>query len=220
MQGKITSTRIAKAISVAAVAIALVPVQAFAFDLVNTQAPSGSLIGSNTLDAGNWLAEKFTLSSAAQINSVLAYVLSSDGASDMGKTFTIALYGNGAGDLPALDWNAAQQGQLFQATATYDGDGWNGLINLNWSIGAGSYWLALEQSGDAGNASSLQLPTGALPAAQAVAYYAGGQSYASTGPSDTFGLRITAVTPAVPEPSSMALVLASLGLIGLVARKR
>lgn len=215
MQGKI----ILKALAAASF-VALTATQAQAYDVVNTQVPTGSMFGSNALDSNDWLAEKFSVASTTQIDSVLAYVLSNDSANDLGKTFTIALYGNSASNLPALNWNANQQGQLFQATATYNGDGWNGLSNLNWTIGAGSYWLALEQNGDASNAGSLQLPTGALPAAQAVAFYSGGQNYAADTLSDTFGLHITAVTPAVPEPGSMALVLCSLGVMAFVARRR
>lgn len=215
MQVKIMSKALA-----AAAFVAFTATQAQAFDVVNTQVPSGSLFGSNTLDGSNWLAEKFSVASTTQIDSILAYVLSNDSANDIGKTFTVALYANSASNLPALDWSADQQGQLFQAMATYTGDGWNGLSNLNWTIGAGSYWLALEQSGDASNAGSLQLPTGALPAAQAVAFYSGGQNYGADTISDSFGLHITGITPSVPEPSSLALVLGSLGVLAFVTRRR
>ncbi len=220
MQG-IQITRQVMASALTALAITLAAPQAHAaIDVVNTQVPTGTLLGSNTLDSGDWLAQKFTVSAATQIDSVMAYVLSSDAANDLGKTFTLALYANNAStNLPALNWFADQQGQLFQAQATYNGDGWNGLSNLGWTLSAGSYWLALEQSGGANEASSLQVPTGALPVAQAVAYYAGGQGYASTSASDTFGLHITAVTPAVPEPDGYLLAFTALGLIGLAARR-
>jgi hypothetical protein len=196
---------------------ALLPLQAHAsFDLLNTAVPSGSLAMSNTLDSGDWLAEKFTVAAATQIDSVSAYVLSLDKLADAGKTFTIALYADNGGNLPALNFAADNQGQIFQTTATYNADGWNGVGGLNWSVAAGSYWLALEVGGDASSASFLQLPAGALPAAQAVAYYAGGQQYAATGPSDTFGAHVTAV----PEPSGLALALTSLGVLGMVMRRR
>lgn len=202
-----------------AAVMALMPSQARAYDVVNTQSASNSVIGANTIDSSNWLAERFTVTTATQIDSVLAYVLSDNSANDLGKTFTMALYGQ-AGGLPDLNWNADQQGQLFQSTVTYSGDGWNGLSNLNWSIGAGSYWLAIEQYGGSNDMSALLLPSGAQPTAQAVAFYTGGQHYAATGLGDTFGLHITAVTPAVPEPSSMSLLLVSLGLMGVVSAGR
>jgi len=213
MQGKI----ILKAVAAAALAMASAAhAQSF---LVNTQVPTGSTPGSNSLDSAQWFAEQFTVSAATQINSVMAYVQSNSIASDLGGTFSIALYGNTASNLPSLNFNLDQNGQLFQGTATYNGDGWNGLNNLNWSVGPGTYWLALEQYGSAGEAGSLQLPIGALPVAQAVAFYSGGQKYGTDTLSDTFGLQITA-TPAVPEPSSMALLLTSLGVLGFVARRR
>lgn len=209
----------ASKLAAAAAIVMALPLQARAYDVVNTQVPSGGLAMSNTVDSGNWLAEKFTVSGATQIDSIAAYLLSGDSAGDAGKTFTIALYA-GSGNLPALDFASASQGQLFQATATYQADGWNGVSNLNWNVNAGSYWVALEGGSDAGSATFLQAPSGALPAAEAVAFYAGGQRYASTGLSDTFGLHVTAIT-AVPEPDSLALALTSLGVIGwMLARRR
>jgi hypothetical protein len=209
---------IRQALTVAAI-VATLPLQAHAYDVVNTAVPGNGLFMSNTVDSGNWMAEKFSVSSATQIDSVLAYVLSNDASADAGKSFTIALYADSS-NLPSLDFNAINQGQLFQTTATYNADGWTGVSGLNWSINAGGYWIALEGGSDVNSAMQLQAPTGALPVAQAVAYYAGGQHYAATGLSDAFGLHVTAVTPAVPEPGSLALMLTSIGVLALVARRR
>ncbi len=207
-----------QALALAALAATL-PLQAHAYDVVNTAVPLNGLLMSNTVDSGNWMAEKFSVSTSTQIDSVMAYLLSADAAGDAGKTFTIALYAD-SGNLPSLDFSAANQGQLFQATASYNADGWNGVSGLDWTVTAGSYWIALEGGADTNSASYLQAPTGALPVAEAVTYYAGGQHYNATGLSDSFGLQVTAVTPAVPEPGSLALMLTSLGVLALAARRR
>ncbi|TAK96490.1 MAG: PEP-CTERM sorting domain-containing protein [Aquabacterium sp.] len=205
---------IRQTLAVAAAAAIALPLQAHAYDVVNSNTPVNGLILSNTIDSSNSMAEKFSVSAATQIDSVLAYVLSNDVAGDTGKTFSIALYAD-YGNLPALNL-----GQLFQATATYAADGWNGVTGLNWTLNAGSYWLALEASADSNSATYLQAPNGALPVAQAVAYYAGGPSYVGTSLSESFGLHVTAVTPAVPEPGSLMLMLTSLGILGLTTRRR
>ena len=86
---------IRRALAVAALA-AVLPLQAQAASyVVNTDVPTGSLFMSNTVDSGNWIAERFTVSASTQIDSIAAYLLSSDtSGADIGKTFTIALYGN------------------------------------------------------------------------------------------------------------------------------
>lgn len=212
-----TSSSLRHALAAAAV-FALLPLQALAsVDVLNTGAPSGGLIMSNTIDSGNWLAEKFSVAGTTRIDSVSAYVLSLDSLSDAGKSFTIALYANNAHNLPALDFGAINQAQLFQTTATYTADGWNGVNGLNWSVAAGSYWIALEVGGDAGSTAFLQAPTGALPVTQAVAFFSGGQQYTATGLSDAYGLHVTA---AVPEPESLMLILTGLAVTGLATRRR
>lgn len=57
------------------------------------------------------------------------------------------------------------------------------------------------------------------PVVDSVAFYSGGMSYTVASQSDAFGLKINTVA-AVPEPSSTALVLSSLGILGLVVRRR
>lgn len=212
---------IRRALAVAALA-AVLPLQAQAASyVVNTDVPTGSLFMSNTVDSGNWIAERFTVSASTQIDSIAAYLLSSDtSGADIGKTFTIALYGNSTvagSSLPALNFGLPSQGQLFQTTATYTADGWNGVSGLNWTVTAGSYWVALEGGADSNSALFLQAPTGAQPTAEAVAYFDGsGTRYKATGLSDSFGLQVTAV----PEPSSIALVLSGMGLLAFATRRR
>lgn len=190
--------------------------QAQSQTVFSTGTPTGGLLGSLTVDSGNWVAERFTLNAATTIDSLKAFVMSTD-AADVGLNFTVAIYGDqprGASVLPALNFYAADNGQLFHTSVTFQGDGWNSsATGLNWSLGAGSYWVALE----GGSASFLQAPTGAIPAASAVAYYSGsGLSYSSTGVSDSFGVAIAAV----PEPASLALLACGLAVVGAVRRRQ
>jgi hypothetical protein len=191
--------------------------QAASIDLINTQTPAGSNIGANTLDSANWLAERFTVNGPVVIDSISVFLTSMDASADQGKSFTLALY-NSAGSTPALNFNWADQGQVLQTSATYLQDGWNGVSGLSWSLAAGSYWLAVEVGDGASSASNLMAPTGATPAAEAVATYVGGQRYQAASAADTFGLHITAAP--VPEPEQWALLLAGLGTCAILRARR
>jgi hypothetical protein len=209
------SINLIRHVAVATLLAASLPMSAHAASTVfATGTPTGGLAGSLTVDSGNWVAERFTLSSATTIDSLQAYVMSTD-AGDIGLNFTLALYADRPGTtaLPALDFYAADNGQLAHTSVTFSADGWNSsATGLNWTLAAGSYWVALE----AGSASFLQAPTGAVPAASAVAYFDGsGLNYKPTGVSDSFGVSISAV----PEPTTLVLALGGLALVG-VARRR
>ena len=73
-----------------------------------------------------------------------------------------------------------------------------------------SVYLGGVNDGDGDNAIGLAFDIGNLAAGQSVSL---DYSYAA-------GASISVVTPSVPEPTNMALMLASLGLIGVVARRR
>lgn len=206
---------IASAVLAATLLAAAPAAHAQSFNLVQTSTPTGGAIGANSLSDTAWLAERFEATGAVRIDSVMAYLLSDTPDTDLGKSFTLALYAD-INNLPSLDFNATNNGKLFQASATYNGDGWNGLSQLNWQLGAGKYWLALEVNGTS-DAGSLLAPVGAQPATN-VALWSGGQHYAAIGSSETFGLAIVA-TP-VPEPTGLALMLGGLGVLSLVARRR
>jgi hypothetical protein len=191
--------------------------QAANIDLINTQVPTGLSIGANTIDASNWMAERFNVTGPVVIDRISVFLTSMDAYLDQGKSFTLALY-NSAGSTPALNFNWLDQGQVQQTSATYLADGWNGVSGLNWSLGAGSYWLAVEVGDGSNSAASLMAPTGALPSAEAVATYVGGQHYQAASAADTFGLHISAA--AVPEPEQWALLLAGLGTCAILRARR
>ncbi|KAJ8135520.1 hypothetical protein OY671_011267, partial [Metschnikowia pulcherrima] len=147
---------IRRALAVAALA-AVSPSQAQAASyVVNTDVPTGSSFMSNTVDSGNWIAERFTVSASTQIDRIAAYSSPSDtSGADIGKTFTIASYGNSTvagSSSPASNFGSPSQGQSFQTTATYTADGWNGVSGSNWTVTAGSYWVASEGGADSNSA--------------------------------------------------------------------
>jgi len=186
--------------------------------VLNTGTPSGGLIGADSIDAVDWMAESFTLSAPTTIGSIMAYVNST--VADAGLGYTIALYASTgpAGEVvPAIDFNADKQGQLYQFTATYkDGGGWIGQSGLNWALGAGTYFVAIETDGN--GVQGLVLPTGVSTLPGAVAFYAGGRGYDSdpSVASDAFGLQVTAV----PEPASFGLMALGLAAGAVVVRRR
>jgi hypothetical protein len=201
--------------ALALAAAALLAVPAHAATVIDTGAPTNGAIGANAIDSFNWLAEKFTLAGPTLIDSISAYVLSD--ATDIGKSFTLAVYGNSALNTPALNFNAGNQNQLFQTGIVYGGNGWNSSgTGLNWSLGAGSYWFAIEE--DSNGPASLLLPTGTASPALAVASYSGGVSYSTSGlgTADTFGLQVSSV----PEPTGIVLAFTGLLALGLRSRQR
>ena len=191
----------------------------------NTGAPTGSLIGANSIDATDWIAESFTLSAPTTITGVKAFVNSTFDDSDAGQPFTVALYaasGPAGAQLPDLNFFADGQNQLGQFTASYSaGGGWVGQDGLNWTLGAGTYFIAIETDGN--GVQGLVLPTGDLGHLPgSVAFYTGGNGYASDPAvsTDAFGLQVSGVAAAVPEPATLAMMLLGLGAIGFLARRR
>jgi hypothetical protein len=201
---------------------ALVAVPAHAQSVLNTGQPTGGVLNADSIDSVDWVAESFTLGSTTTIGSILAYV-NSTAATDNGLSFTVALYGSRgpAGALvPNINFQATNQGQLDQFTATYStGGGWIGQSGLNWTLGAGTYFVAIETDGN--GVQGLVLSTGGLTTLpSSVALYSGGAGYA-TDPAistDAFGLQVIAA--AVPEPSSVVLLMMGLGAVGFALARR
>jgi hypothetical protein len=199
--------------SLALCAVLLCGAPAQAGVIIDTGAPSGAGL-SNTVDAFNWLAERFTIGGSVRVSGIDVFLDSTD-PTDVGKSFTLGVYANNAANLPAFNFNAPDNGSLFHAGVTFGGSGWSGVSGLDWALAAGSYWFAIEDSD--GGPQSLVAPVGTPRQAGAVASYTDGVGYSAITPTadNTFGLRVS-----VPEPTSLALVLGGLLAAASAVRRR
>jgi hypothetical protein len=168
------------------------------------------------LSTVDWLAEEIHLDANTTIGALSTYLA----GAQAGETFTIAMYSdrvkNGA-DIP----DTRDGGLLYATQVTFTGNGWNGANGLAWNVAAaGNYWFAIEVAdGDTLAATdNALLPIGAPNAPLGVAFTDSSsgrfQSLGAGSSAYAFGLQVSAV----PEPSTMALMLAG-GLL-LVARAR
>jgi hypothetical protein len=187
-------------------AAAVAPGIACAAFVLDTGTPT-NLTMPAVLDGSDYYAAEFSISTAENITSVQAYVTA--GLDQPGDTFTMALYGS---DLLTNRFSS----QIYAAQATYQSDGFNGLSGLNWSVAAGTYWVALEV-GAADSAIGLALPTptsgGTAPALGFA--YNGGSGYSDVS-AIPFGVQVSAT----PVPLPAAIWLLAGGLLGLGSRVR
>lgn len=181
----------------------------------------GTSCGGNTLfnDGSNYqyLAAKFSLSDNAVLSDVEGW-MQADGW--LGKTLTIAIYGDG-GQVP----NAADQlySQAFSiyAPASQDGYGnaWQGLSGLGWLLSAGNYWISFEVR--SGQDYWGYMPSGSwgapTPLADEAFQYSGNGTTWLQYDSMNIGVRIQG-DYVVPVPPTIWLM--ALGLFGLAIKSR
>jgi hypothetical protein len=187
-----------------AVATSLAVLPAQASTLVDTGAPGSSPVGGLSLDSNDWVAGEVSITSATTLGSIQGYI-SGDTA---GETFTVSLYGAGNGNVPGA--------LLDSATATFNADGWNGLSQSGWKVGPGNYWVAFEVGQNDTLASNFELSTMNVGAPNPLAHtaYFDGSGYHAW--SSSIGLQVSAV----PEPASVWLLVAGLGLLSVSLRRR
>ena len=177
---------------------------------------TGTPVGGNghfpyAFDSNDFYAGQVTFSQSTEINSILTYL---EGGT-AGETFTVSLYNNSSSSLLG--------NQLYSTKATYSTDGWNGLSNLTgWNVNAATYWVAFEILGGddlgAGTDTGALLTSGA-PSPLSKTAFNSGSGYGLSSKPMSFGLQVTTPTP-VPLPPTFTLMLASLGFLGFVVRRR
>jgi hypothetical protein len=187
-------------------AAAAAPGIASADVVLDTGTPTSTALPA-VLDGNDYYAAEFSVSSTESITSVEAYLIA--GMDSPNDTFTMALYGS---DLLTNRYSS----QIYAGQASYQSDGFNGLSGLNWTVGPGTYWIALEV-GAADSAIGLGLPTpttgGTAPALDFA--YNSGSGYSDVG-AIPFSVQVTAT----PVPLPAAIWLLGGGLLGLSSRVR
>jgi len=175
--------------------------------VVDTGTPDNS-VGQLALDNNDWLAGQITFNQALQINSIKGFL---DDMGLGGGNFNVALYNdNGSNHIGSL---------VYSGQATYGTVGWNGLSGMNLSVNAGKYWVGFEVDDGTSNFVAAQYAPNAL----ARTAYTDGSNQNSYHHLNglSFGVQVDATAvAAVPEPETYAMMLAGLGLLGFMSRRR
>lgn len=169
-----------------------------------------SIIGGYQLDSSYWFAGKFSIIQAYTITDVSGWMFA---PANFRGPVTAVIYGNG-GQIP--DTNQ----QYFSANFTPDiGNGWRGLSGLSWGLNPGTYWVAFEVRGASPFQGEMLFPCASPLSDSAVRLPAQGYIEADYL---NLGIRILGdpIGLPMPEPSTIALLTAGLGVLALAVRRK
>jgi len=200
--------------TLSSVAALLLAPAAHATRVVDTGTPSGNGYPL-AFDTQDWYAAQVGFTQASTLDAISGHIL----GGTPGETFDISLFSaDGSPGLGTL---------MYTGTATFGGDGWNGLSDLaGWSVAAGTYWIEFEIQGDDTLDSALSdstvLDVGAPnPVATTAFTSTAGSPFGYTLTPLSFGLQVDATAvSAVPWPASAPLMLAGLALLATLGARR
>ena len=210
MVRNLTRTTVSKAwrqlVAASVIASGFTAVDARAAVLLDTFAPGDTAIGlplglsRNPQGVGTSLAVSFSTASAVSVDSILA-----------------AISGTGNVSLGIMSDASGLPSDTFLHSVVLSNPTANvSLTNLGWSLNPGSYWLAAV--GDPGFIGSWTQGTfSAGPTWASKADFSAVPGWEVFGPLASPAARITT---AIPEPETYAMLLAGLGLVGVVMRRR
>lgn len=187
-------------LSLALAAPLLLAGAAQAVTLIDTGTPTGAGTP-GVVSSNDFLSVQFTATDAWRIDRVAAYLTGSGG-----DHFALSLYQDAVTHVP---------GELVASTTvSFTGDGWNGAAALGWHLTSGSsYWLGVE-----GVDGYFSAPVGGLTMPGVTAFSDGSHQGAyQPYPGIQFGLQVTG---AVPEPATIALLLAGLLVVGAASANK
>lgn len=175
--------------------------------LVDTGSPVSTQNGAIAVIPTQSVGAGFSLAGTYNITDVSSYFFISNPG-----TLTLALYSENAG-LPGNQLFS----EVFSITGNTYTKGWFGISGINWSVSSGNYWVTYEVRETQTFEGALEFPA-PFPLKMAVKndYYTNWASHPSG-----FGLIVEGtLATAVPEPQAYAMLLAGLGLLGVVVRRR
>ena len=193
-----------------ALCLTLANCAAHAAVIIDTGVPSTS--GGATLNTGQWLAEKFTVTDSYTVTAVEGYMQQHGGTA---QTATVALYTSvqNPDDLPLPGV------ELFSSSfdvATDIAD-WYGASGLAWEIVPGSYFVAFEVRAGQTMDGAMLVESAPL---EGFSFTIGAPPYLPTTSLGDLGIRLFADAAPAPAPEPASLALLAGGLLAVTRYRR